>query len=305
MTASPTTLNWFSILALGLIWGGTFMFVSLALQGYGPLTVAAARTTMGALALVGLASAMGRKLPLRDWQLWRYILPIGAFSTALPFFLLSWGQQYVASAFAGLSMAALPLFVLPLAHLFSDEKMNTRTSIGVLIGFAGALVLVGPGAFSASGNSLEPWARLACLGAVLSYSISSVTTRQCPPVDPIALSALALVVGSAILVPTMLAFEGMPSWPTGTPGFAILFLGLVPTALATLLRVLTIRSAGSVFLSLVNYQVPVWAIIFGTMVLGENLPGRFYLALALILVGLLISQYKALRRLFSWDKGLH
>ena len=298
MTASPTALNWVSIFALGLIWGGTFMVVSMALESYGPITVATARTTLGAVTLVLLAAAMGRPLPLRDVRLWRYIIPIGLFSTALPFFLLSWGQQYVASAFAGLSMAALPLFLLPLAHVFSDERMNTRRTIGVLIGFIGAAVLLGPGAFSGGSGNLEPLARLACLGAVLSYSVSSITTRQCPPVDPIALSARSLLVGSLVLLPMMLAIEGVPQWQSGRSGYAIVFLGLVPTALATLLRIQTIRSAGSVFLSLVNYQVPLWAVVFGVTVLNETLPISFFLALALILTGLVISQFGALRRLF-------
>ena len=298
MTASPTALNWVSIFALGLIWGGTFMVVSMALESYGPITVATARTTLGAVTLVLLAAAMGRPLPLRDVRLWRYIIPIGLFSTALPFFLLSWGQQYVASAFAGLSMAALPLFLLPLAHVFSDERMNTRRTIGVLIGFIGAAVLLGPGAFSGGSGNLEPLARLACLGAVLSYSVSSITTRQCPPVDPIALSALSLLVGSLVLLPMMLAIEGVPQWQSGRSGYAIVFLGLVPTALATLLRIQTIRSAGSVFLSLVNYQVPLWAVVFGVAILNETLPISFFLALALILTGLVISQFGALRRLF-------
>ncbi len=298
MTASPTALNWVSIFALGLIWGGTFMVVSMALESYGPITVATARTTLGAVTLVLLVAAMGRPLPLRDVRLWRYIVPIGLFSTALPFFLLSWGQQYVASAFAGLSMAALPLFLLPLAHVFSDERMNTRRTIGVLIGFIGAAVLLGPGAFSGGSGNLEPLARLACLGAVLSYSVSSITTRQCPPVDPIALSALSLLVGSLVLLPMMLAIEGVPQWQPGRSGYAIVFLGLVPTALATLLRIQTIRSAGSVFLSLVNYQVPLWAVVFGVAILNETLPISFFLALALILTGLVISQFGALRRLF-------
>jgi drug/metabolite transporter (DMT)-like permease len=298
MTSHPTPANWASIAALGIIWGGTFMVVSIALQGYGPFTVATARTTLGAITLVLLALILRRTLPFGDRRYWPYIVPIGVLSTALPFFLLSWGQQYVPSAFAGLSMAAMPLVLFPLAHFFAHEPMTLRRSIGVLVGFAGAAILIGAGAFQTNQNSLELWARLACLGAVLSYSVSSITTRRCPSIDPIALSALALCVGSVVLIPMMLVIEGVPEWQTGTSGIAIVFLGLVPTALATLLRVSTIQSAGPVFLSLVNYQVPVWAMVFGASVLGEDLPFRFYLALILILAGLVISQYGAMKRLF-------
>ncbi len=299
MREHPTPTNWLSIAALGVIWGGTFMVVGIALQGYGPFTVAAARTTLGAVALLVLARVLRRPLPFTDNRLWPFLVPIGVFSTALPFFLLSWGQQYVSSAFAGLSMTALPLFLVPLAHVFADDRMTSRRLTGVLVGFSGAAILVGPGAFAADQNPMEPWVRIACLAAVLSYSISSILTRRCPSIDPIALAAMSLVVGSAVLMPMMLAVEGLPRWQQGGPGFAIVLLGLVPTAFAALLRVQTIRSAGPVFLSLVNYQVPLWAMVFAAVVLGEDLPWRFFVALPLILTGLLISQYGALKRLFG------
>ena len=144
MATQPTLANWLSVLALGLIWGGTFMVVSIALQGYGPLTVASARTTLGALALLSLMRAMNRPMPVFDARMIKYLVVIGALNTALPFALLSWGQQYVPSAFAGISMAAVPLFVLPLAHFFTDEKLSTRNLLGVIFGFTGAVVLIGP-----------------------------------------------------------------------------------------------------------------------------------------------------------------
>jgi len=122
----PTLTNWLSILSLGVIWGGTFMVVAVALQGYGPLTVACARTTLGALALLFLMRIMGRHFPVMAPRMVKYLVVMGILNTALPFALLSWGQQYVPSAFAGISMAALPLFLLPLAHVFTDEKMSVN-----------------------------------------------------------------------------------------------------------------------------------------------------------------------------------
>ena len=296
MTAPPTPANWLSILFLGVIWGGTFMVISVALEDYGPLTVACARTTLGALSLLALVGLLRRPLPRAGDPAWRYVLIIAPLNTALPFALLSWGQQYVPSAFAGLSMAALPLFVLPLAHVFSDETLHLRRALGVIIGFAGAAVLIGPGALR-SGAGLVPVAQLACLGAVLCYAVASVLTRRCPPIDPFALAALTLALGAVILVPAMLIVEGMPGWSGGRSGWAILFLGLVPTALAALLRVQVIRTAGSVFMTLVNYQVPVWAVVFGVWLLNEELPWRFFVALGLILTGLAVSQWQSLRRL--------
>ncbi len=296
MTSPPTPANWFSIFGLGLIWGGTFMVVSIALTGFGPLTVACARTSLGALALLTLMGVLRRPLPQLDRRMLKYLIVIGLMNTALPFALLSWGQQYVPSAFAGISMAALPLFVLPLAHIFSDEKLSPRKLIGVCFGFCGAIVLIGPGVLRI-GTGMEPLGQIACLMASLSYAISSVMTRRCPPIDSVTLAALTLLVGASALIPAMLWFEGVPGWTDNRAGFAILFLGLIPTALAMQLRVFVIRSAGAVFMTLVNYQVPLWSVVFGALVLNEVLPLRFFVALGLILFGLTVSQWRSLSQL--------
>lgn len=285
---TPTRKDWLSIIALGFIWGGTFMVISLALRGYGPVTVACARTTLGAVAMLALLQITGRKLP-QGWNVWSSAIPIGLLSTAVPFFLLSWGQQNLPSAFAGLSMAAVPLFVLPLAHFFSDERLALRKVIGFGTGFLGVVILLGP---SALGGDTALLPRLACLGAAFCYSVSSILTRRCPPVDPMGLAAATLIVGAVVLVPAMLVVEGVPHWAGTIPGGAIILLGLVPTALAALLRVSVIRSAGSSFMTLTNYQVPLWSLAFGTLVLGEALPHSFFVALLCILAGLFISQSK-------------
>lgn len=282
----PTRNDWLAIAVLGLVWGGTFMVISFALQGYGPLTVACARTSFGALTLLVALRVMRQTLP-RGMAVWRYILPAGVLSTALPFFLLSWAQGFVPSAFAGLSMAAVPLFVLPLAHLFSDEPMTARKLLGFSLGFLGIVIVLGPEAL-AGPSSLLP--RAACFAAALCYAVSSILTRRCPKVDPIGFSAATLIVGAVVLLPAMLVFEGAPHWAGSVPGLAIVFLGLVPTAIAALLRVHIIRRVGSGFMTLTNYQVPLWSMGFGTLLLGETLPHSFFAALVLILAGMAISQ---------------
>lgn len=273
------------------------MVVAVALQGYGPLTVACARTTLGALALLFLMRIMGRHFPVMAPRMVKYLVVMGILNTALPFALLSWGQQYVPSAFAGISMAALPLFLLPLAHVFTDEKMSVNKLIGVILGFTGAIILVGPGVLQL-GTGWEPLGQLACLAAAFSYAVSSIMTRRCPPIDPVALAAATLVVGSFTLIPAMLLVEGVPRVSGGIPTLAILVLGVFPTALAALLRVMTIRSAGAVFMTLVNYQVPLWSMLFGAWILNEVLPLRFFAALAIILCGLAVSQQASLRKIF-------
>jgi drug/metabolite transporter (DMT)-like permease len=271
------------------------MVISVALEGYGPITVACARTTLAALSLLGLMAVRRTPLPSRETA--RYIVSSGLLSTAIPFIALSWGLQYVPSSFAGISMACVPLFVLPIAHFFSDERLTTRRGIGVVIGFAGALVLIGPDALS-FGSLTVTLGQLACLFAALCYAISSVQIRNCPPVDPLSIGAFSLLVGSVVLIPLMLIFEGIPGWQGVRPGLAIVILGFLPTAFATALRILIIRSAGAVFMTLVNYQVPLWSLAYGVLLLGESAPPSLILALVLIFAGLFTSQFGALKRLF-------
>ncbi len=296
MVEQPTKQDWSGVFTLGLIWGGTFMVVAMALEGYGPITVATSRTTLGAVTLLILMRITGRRLPVLTPELLTSIILIGILSTAVPFMLLSWGQQFVPSAFAGLSMAAIPLMVLPLAHFFSDEPLNLRRLIGVCLGFSGALILIGPG-LAQLGQGAEPLAQLACVTAALCYATSSILTRRCPPIEPIALAAMTLLVGAVLLLPIMLMTEGVPAWQDTRPTLALIVLGLVPTAFANLLRVSITRSAGSVFLTLVNYQVPIWSMVFGAWILSEALPLRFFIALGLILTGMAISQWFSLQRM--------
>lgn len=300
MTQPPSLMNWLSIGALGIIWGATFMITAIALEGYGPLTLAFLRSLLGALCLLAAARLLRAPFSALTWRHLRYLVVIGLFNTALPFALLAWGQQFVASAFAGIAMAAVPLFLLPLAHFFSDEPLQRHRVAGVVTGFAGAAVLIGPGLLQ-TGASMAGWGQLACLGAALSYAIASVLTRRCPPIDPLVMSALLLSVGALALLPAMLWVEGLPepgALAVLRPTLALIVLGLVPTGFAAFLRIHTIRTAGSLFLSVVSYQVPVWAMVFGAWILSEALPLRFFIALGLILTGLLISQWAALRRLF-------
>lgn len=289
-TQHPGLMNWLTLALLGLIWGASFMSISVALNGAGPLSIAAIRLIIAAVTLIAVATAVGLRLPaFCERKLWLCILGMGLFTNAIPFTLLSLAIQNVPSAFAGLTMAAVPLLVLPLAHfLVPGERMSRIKSAGFALGFIGVLVLIGvTDLFSGDGAG---WSRLACIGAAFCYAIGSIITRVSPPVHPLAYSAGGLLVGSLIMAPIALSFEGLPGTMSPSVWGALIYLGLGPTALATILLVRVIQSAGPSFMSLVNYQVPVWSVIFGVAFLDETLPGNFVIALVLILGGLAISQ---------------
>lgn len=297
-----TGKSWAMLITLGLMWGATFMVIEIALRGITPFWLASARIGFAALLLGAVWLARGARLFHTRPSLgnWITLAVIGIFSSAVPFMLLSWGQKTVTSGFAGISMATVAIMVLPLAHfLVPGDRLTLRKVAGFAIGFAGVAALIGPGAFSSTGAEGETAGRLACLAAAACYAISSVQIQRLPPVDPIGLAAVQLLFGSAVVIPTALIVEGVPSMPDAPTLTALAVLGLLPTASAALLRVAIIRSAGATFMSLVNYIVPIISVIVGALVLAEPVPATFVLALGLVLAGMGLSQWAALKRLVT------
>jgi drug/metabolite transporter (DMT)-like permease len=292
-------MDWIMLAALGFIWGGSFLGVEIGLTGFGPITVAAGRVAVAALILLVYAYLFGSGLPRiktkTDKRIWLHCFGMALFTNALPFSLLSWGQQTVTSGFAGISMAVVPLFVLPLSHFLVPGEMLSRAKIiGFLFGFAGVVLLVGGDKIFA-GQPQTPMllmAQLACVAASCCYAIGSIITRLCPPVSTVSYAACGLMLGGFMLVPMAIWIEGMPQTPGIMAIFGVGYLAVFPTAVATILLTIVVRRAGPPFLSLVNYQVPVWAVIIGATVLGEALPGHFLIALGIILGGLFISQWR-------------
>lgn len=294
--------DWLMVATLGLTWGATFLVIEIALEGITPFWLAAARIGFATVLMLVIWLARGGRLWVEKPQQrdWARLALVGALSSAVPFMLLSWGQQYVTSGFAGVSMAAVALIVLPLAHfLIPGERMTLRRTLGFIIGFIGVVILIGGQAFESSGAELEAFGRLACLGAASCYAVSSVQMRQLPAVDPIGLSTATLMIGSVIVIGAAIVIEGPPPLPDTKTLLVLAGLGLIPTAGANLLRVLVIRGAGPTFMSLTNYQVPVWSVCLGALILGEQLPPSLLWALVFILCGVALSQYGALKRLFT------
>ena len=291
-------INWLILITLGVIWGASFLGVELALTGFGPITLAAGRVSAAALILLVITFVYGDGLPrfqtAIDRRIWLHSLGMALFTNAIPFCLLSWGQQVVTSGFAGISMAVVPLFVLPLSHfLVPGELINRIKIIGFLFGFAGVVLLIGGDKIlaSATPSPLMFAAQLACVTASSCYAIGSIITRLCPPVSALSFAASGLTLGGIILIPVALLIEGVPNASFGSTAFAgLAYLAVFPTAIATILLTILVRRAGPPFLSLVNYQVPVWAVVIGLLVLDEALPGHFLIALAVILTGLFIAQ---------------
>ena len=300
MQPDITAKSWIMVATLGLVWGASFLFIELALVGIGPFWLAASRILFAGFLTTLIWKARGGRLYETDARSgWGSLVTVGVLSSALPFVAISWGQQFVTSGFAGVSMAAVALIVLPLAHFFvPGERLTLRKVLGFGIGFVGVAVLIGPEAFRATGVDGELFGRFACVLGASCYAVSSIVMRRLPPVDPIGLSAVTLLIGAVPVTILAVIIEGIPPMPTAEVGAVILTLGLVQTAAANLLRVMVIRSAGPVFMSLTNYQVPLWSVLLGVLLLGEKVETSLFVAMVLILSGVFLSQWGALRRLF-------
>jgi len=212
--------------------------------------------------------------------------------------LLSWGQTHVTAGVAGVAMAVMPLMALPLSHLLlPGERMSSRGMLGLGIGFVGVLVLIGFDTLSQLGGAgIEVLGQFACLAATVCYVLGSITIKRAPQAHPIAFAAAAMLLAAIIAVPVALHFEGIPAVPSAKAALAMLVLAIGPTVIALMLMLKILTTAGPPFLSLVNYQVPVWATIFGAFFLGETVEPRLAAALVLILIGVAVSQGRFGRR---------
>lgn len=281
------------------MWGSSFMFNKHGLETVTPLTLVAGRLAIGALVLIAVVYARGMRLPPIG-PVWAAYSVMGFVGNALPFFLITWGQQAIDSALAGILIAAMPLATLVLAHfIVAGERLTQRRAAGFAVGFAGIVALLGPAVSAHSGGpALHIVSELAVLGGALCYSTNSILARLLVKTDFLVAAAGTLLVASIMAVPVAIVLD-QPSQlvPSFASAAAIVWLGVGPTALATILYFRLISSAGPTFMSLVNYLSPAVAVFLGVMLMGEQPGVNAYAGLGLILSGIAISQWRRTLRM--------
>ena len=291
---SRSLKDWALLLALVAMWGSAFMFNKLGVATVPPATLVAGRLLIGALILLAVVHALGVRLPPlgRNWLAYIVLALVG---NCIPFYVIVWGQKTVDSALAGILMAAMPLVTLVLAHLFvHGERMTRNRAAGFALGFFGIVALMGPAALAGIGGSaLEVVSQLAVLSGALCYAANSVLTRLMIKGNVLIASAAMLLVATVVMLPVALIIDR--PW-TLAPNFsstaAIVWLGIGPTAIATLCYFKLIGSAGPTFMSLVNYLSPPVAVFLGVTLMGEHPGVEAYTGLVLILAGIALSQLR-------------
>ena len=283
-----TDRDWLLLVTLSVLWGGSFFFAEVAITSLPPFTIVLLRVGLAALALHIFLLATGSRMPL-DLRLWGAFLVMGFLNNAVPFSLLVWGQTQIASSLASILNAMTPIFTVVVAHfLTSDEKMTGGRLAGVLIGFAGVAVMIGPAALAGLGANLL--AQIACLGATLSYAFAGVFGRRFARmgVSPVQTAAGQVTASALILLPLSMMVDR--PWTLAMPGMeamaSVVALALLSTAVAYILFFRLLASAGATNIMLVTFLVPVSAILLGVTILGERLEPEHFAGMALIGLGL-------------------
>lgn len=286
--------EWLLIGALALIWSSSFGMIKIGVESIPPISLAFGRMAIGGLLLAAVALWQRDRLPTapRDWL---GALAVGLFGNALPFSLIGWGELHVDSGLAAIFMGAMPIVVLLMAHLFThDERLTGGRALGVGCGFAGLIMLVGWQALEGIGEAL--WAQLALFAAACCYATSTMVVRRVVRHRGTSMAALATLAGALLLAPLALWLEApLDSSPTSASLWALLGLGLLPTALATLIYFRLLGRIGVNVFAQVNYLIPILGVLWGALLLGEQPGWRELIALALILGGMAIVNREARR----------
>jgi drug/metabolite transporter (DMT)-like permease len=295
--ARPTmsATDWLLLVALSMLWGASFFFGKIALLELPPLTVALGRVAIAAAILVVLARITGTVLPA-DMAAWRPYLLMGLLNNVIPFGLIFWGQTHIPSGLAAILNATTPLFTVLVAHIATaDEKLTAARVSGVIFGFCGVVVMIGPDMLRQLGADIA--AQFACLLAAISYAIAGVYGRRFRNEPPLRVAAGQLVASSIILAPLALVLDQpwtLP-WPSASAWAALVALASLSTALGYLIYFRLLARAGATNVLLVTFLIPVSAILLGTLILGEQLAVRHIVGMIAIGIGLVAIDGRLLR----------
>lgn len=286
----PTIVDYVALLALSAVWGTSFIAVEFSLNSYSPLFVAFTRIFLAALFLLPIFFIKRLTLP-KDIKSWIILAIAGITNNAAPFFFLSWGQQYVSSSTAAIMLAAGPFFTLLLSHILTqDEKFSTIKLISVILGFAGVFVLLGDDLLNARNDSLL--GELSILLAILGYISSGLLLKKVSHVSATVCSIFMFTSASLVLSPFVLVSIVDEGFSFNNSFLVLIYLAIIPTALASLLRVRLVHKVGVIFMSQVAYLIPIFTIFWAWLFFDDTPKIAALFTLILVFLGLLIKKFE-------------
>jgi drug/metabolite transporter (DMT)-like permease len=282
-------LNWGLLMALVGLWGTSFLLTAISVRTIDPISIVFYRLVLGALVLALVVFARGQSFP-RSARVWGGFLLMAIAGNALPFFLISWGQQTVDSGVAGMIMAIMPLMTMLLAHyLVEGETLNRYKIIGFTLGITGIVILLGP-VFEGGGRALL--SGLAIFTAATCYAVNTILIKRLPRFSPMVGACGVLIMASIIMLPIWLTLAPVNNNISQDSMLAVIWLGIGPTGIATIILFVVINRAGPTFLSTINYLIPVVAFFAGAWLLAEPTGWQHYVALVTILGGIAITRVR-------------
>ena len=292
-----TGFEWMLLVLLSVVWGGSFFFNGIALREFPTLSIVTARVGLAALALLLLMRMLGQGIQLNR-QILKAFFGMSFLNNVVPFSLIVWGQQHIASGVASILNATTPLFTMLVAHWFTtDEKINPRRLLGVLTGMGGVGLMMGLDSMESSGFHLL--GQSAILLAAFSYGLAGVYGKRFAQLEipPLATATGQLCASSMILIPLTLWID--QPWTMTIPSIegmgSLLGIALLSTALAYVIYFRLLKTAGATNLLLVTLLIPVSAIILGVFLLDESLEPQHLSGMAVISLGLLIMDGRLLQ----------
>lgn len=294
-----STLTWGLLLALGLIWGGSFFFARIAVQSVAPFTLVFLRLSLAAIALhIYIAGRLQiYELLRRHWQ---QFLLLGLINNAVPHALIFIGQTQMGAGLASILNATTPIWTVLIGNQFTtDERLTSAKIAGCLTGFLGTILLLSPSVTSSA--TVPFWALLLPIAAAISYGFAAIYAKRFKGMASPVVATGQLTASSVLMLPVSLLLDRpwtLPMPPAGTLA-AILGLALLSTAFAYILYFRILALAGATNASLVTLLVPPSAILLGFLFLGERLGWAEVAGMLLIGAGLLILDgriYARLRR---------
>ena len=293
---APKIADYALLTLLAAIWGSSFMLIKIAVETIPALPMTTARLVVAATVMLVFALASGQKLP-RGVKLWTMMALAAIFGNALPFTLISWGEESVDSGLAAIMMAIMPLTTLFLAHIFTDdEKLNRWKFLGVMLGIVGLVVLIGPQKLFFLGHDVSR--ELAIAAAAVCYGISTMVVRFIKGVPARAMTTGILLTSVLVMVPVTLIIVDFGEISPSTASItATVSLGILQTAIANLVAFFIIQKLGATFFSQLNFLVPLFGVLFGVVFLAETPSLNALFALIIIFTGVGVARYGIYRSL--------
>jgi len=283
-------LEWMFLFVLSVLWGGSFFFVGVAVDALPPFTIVALRVGLAAVVLNITVAALGLRMP-KDRRQWLAFLAMGVINNVVPFSLIVWGQTHIAAGLASILNATTPFFSAVVAHFLTrDERLNGRRLAGIIVGFCGVVLIIGPQLLRGVGENIL--AQLAVLGAATSYAFAAVFGRRFrrAGLAPLVTASGQVTAATLVLIPLALILDR--PWRLALPGWevcgAVAGLALLSTALAYILYFRILAAAGATNLLLVTFLIPLSAIVLSTTILGERLELRHLLGMCILVLGLAV-----------------